>query len=85
MDDDRKGVNRLAVDQDVHQHEVALAVVVDLVVEAGIAAADRFEPVVKVEHDFVERQAIDQHRPVAGIGQVGLHASALFAQGEGSA
>ena len=80
VDDDRERVDRLAVDEDVHQHEVALAVVVDLVVEAGIAAADRFQPVVEIEDDLVQRQAIDQHRPVAGIGQIDLLAAALFAQ-----
>ena len=84
MDDDRQRVDRLAVDQDVHQHEVALAVVVDLVVEAGIAAADRFQPVVEIEHDLVQRQAVDQHRAVAGIGQVDLRAAPLLAQAPGS-
>src|SRR5262249_7848064 len=79
---DRQRVDRLTVDKDVHQHEIAFAIIVELVVEAGIAAAYRFETVVKIEHDLVQRQTIDQHRPVAGIGQVELHAAALFAQGE---
>jgi hypothetical protein len=37
---DSASTDRLAVNQDVHQHEVALGVAVKLVVEAGIAAAD---------------------------------------------
>ena len=80
VDDDRQRVDRLAVDQDVQLAPGRPRVAVDLVVEAGIAAADRFQPVVEVEHHLVQRQAIDQHRAVAGIGQVELHAAPLLAQ-----
>src|SRR3546814_9249491 len=57
--------------------EVALAILVELVVEAGIAAAHRLQPVVEVEHHLVQRQPVDQHRPAADIGEVELLAAPL--------
>jgi hypothetical protein len=39
-----------AVDEDRHLHEVALAVVGDVVVEGGVALRDRLQAVVEVEH-----------------------------------
>ena len=80
VDDHGQRVDRLVVDQDIHHHQIALAVVVELIVEAGIAAADRFQPVVEIEHHLVQRQAIDQHRAAADIGQLDLLAAALLAE-----
>jgi hypothetical protein len=54
VDDHREAVDAVAVDQEVELDEVALAVVVELVVEAGVAAADRLQPVVEVVDDLVE-------------------------------
>src|SRR4029077_11767220 len=61
VDDEGERVDRLAVDQDVEQDDVAFLVAVDLIVEAGIAAADRFEAIVEIEDDLVQGQAIDHH------------------------
>src|SRR3546814_4244124 len=52
VNDHREGVDRLAVDQDVHLDEIALAVPDLVIVEAGIAAADALQAIVEVEHDL---------------------------------
>src|SRR5262245_57877771 len=53
MHDDGERIDRLAVHQDRHLHEIAGLMRLDLVVEGGIAAADRLEAVVEVEHHLV--------------------------------
>src|SRR5260221_2879505 len=82
VDDEGERVDRLAIDENVEQDDVALLVAIDLVVKAGVAAADRFEPVIEVEDNLVERQAIDHHRAVAGVGQILLYPAPLLAQGQ---
>ena len=51
-----------------------------LVVKAGIAAADGFQPVVEIEHHLVQRQLIDHHGAVASIGKVVLPAAPVLAK-----
>ena len=52
--------------------EVAGAVADLVIVERGIAPTDRFQPVIKIEHDFVERQFIDNLRAAPDIGKLFL-------------
>jgi hypothetical protein len=80
MDQHGERVDRLGIDQDRHLHEVALAVIGDVVVEGGIALRDRFQPVVEVEHDLVQRQVVDHHGALADIVEVDLHAAPVLAQ-----
>ena len=80
MDDDCQRIHGLGVDQDRHLHKVALLVVLDIVVEAGIALGDRLQPVIEIKHHFIERQAIDRHGAAAHIGQVLLDAAAVLTQ-----
>jgi hypothetical protein len=80
VDDHAERVDRLAVDQDAHLDEVALAVADLVIVEAGIAAADRFQPVVEVEHHFVQRQLVGELGAAGDIGQVLLNAAAVLAE-----
>ena len=80
VDDQRQRIDRLVVDEDVHLDEVALAAADLFIVEAGIAAADRFKPVVEIEHHFVQRQFVAHLRAAADIGQVRLDAAAVLAQ-----
>ena len=75
MRNEGKGVDRFIIDQDIDHGQIGLVVAFDLVVEAGIAAADRFEPVVEIEYHLVERQAIDHHGPISGIGKINLLAT----------
>ena len=69
IDDDRQGIHRLVIDQERHLHQVARLVTDDVIVERGIAARDRLEAVVEIEHHLVQRQLVDQHGARAGIGQ----------------
>src|SRR5262249_14315795 len=48
IDDDGKRIDGIAIDEDRHLDEVALFVTLDVIIEARIAAADRFEPIVEV-------------------------------------
>src|SRR5689334_15645278 len=58
VDDRRQRVDRLAVEQDVELDDVRLLVPVELIVERRVAARDRLQPVVEVEHDLPERQPV---------------------------
>ena len=78
--DDRQRVDRLAVDQDVHLDEVALAVADLVIVEAGIAAADRLQPVVEVEHHLIEGQLVGELGAAGDVGEVLLDAAAVLAE-----
>src|SRR5207244_38980 len=52
MYDHRQRIDRLRIDEDLHLHEIARLVTEDLVIEGGVAFADRFQPVVEVKHDL---------------------------------
>ena len=80
VDDGGERVDRLAVDEHGHLDQLALGVAVELIVEAGVTAAHRFEPVVEVMDRLVQGQAVDHHGAAAGIGEVDLHAAPLLAQ-----
>ena len=80
MDDHGERIDDLAVHQDIDLHEIALAIAVELVVEAGIAPADGFEPVVEIEHHLVQRQLVDRHGAATHIGQLDLLTATLGAQ-----
>jgi hypothetical protein len=75
MHDDGQRVHRFGIDQDGEFHQLALGVAVDMVVEARIAACAGFKAIVEIEHHFIERQAVDGHRPVADIGEIHLLAA----------
>src|SRR6478672_4783964 len=84
VDDHRERVDRLIVDEDAHLHEVAGARADLVIVEAGVAAADRLQPVVEVEHHLVQRKLVAEHgagvAAGADVGQVLLDAAAVLAQ-----
>src|SRR5687768_4109794 len=56
VDDHAERVYRVAVDQHVEPYEIALAIPEHLVVERGVAAADRLQSVEEVEDDLGERE-----------------------------
>src|SRR5690606_37106816 len=70
VDDGGERVDGLAVDEDVHLHELRLAVLADLVVHRAVAAGDALEAVVEVDEDLVERQDTyeDEARLVERLG-----------------
>ena len=57
-----------------------------MIVERGIAARDRFQAVVEIEHDLVQRQLVDEHHALRGdVLELLLHAALLFEQREDAA
>jgi hypothetical protein len=78
--DHRKRIDRLVVDQDAHLDEIALAQADLLIVEAGIAAADRLQPIIEIEHHLVQRQLVIHLRAPAHIGEAGLDAAPVLTQ-----
>src|SRR5207253_10360892 len=80
VDDHAQRVDRLVVDEDAHLDEVALAVTELVIVEARIAAADRLQAVVEVEHHLVQRKLVAKHgagvAAGADVGEVLLDAAA---------
>ena len=56
------------------------AIIGQVIVERGIAARHRFQPVVEIEHHFVERQIVFHQRAVADVGQLLLLAAAVLAE-----
>ncbi len=80
VDDHGQRIHRIAIDQDRHLDEIAFLIILDVIIEAGIAAAHRFQPVVEIEHHFVERQLVDHHGARAGIGEFDLAAAAVLAE-----
>jgi predicted RNA binding protein with dsRBD fold (UPF0201 family) len=79
VDDHAQRVDRVAIDHDAHLHKVACAVADLVIIERGIATADALEPVVKVEHNLIQRQFIDDLRPATDIGQLLLNAAPVLA------
>src|SRR4030095_7459349 len=62
VNDDRKGIDRLAVHQDIHLDQRRFPVAGHVIVERGIPSGQRLELVVEIEHPLVEGELIgDQH------------------------
>ena len=80
MDQHRQGVDRLGIDEDRHLDEVARAIIGDRIIEARVALGDRLQPVIEVEHDFVERQFVDHHGALADIIEIDLNAAPVLAE-----
>ncbi len=64
MQNERKRVDRFARDEHVELDELAFLIAGQMIIERGITARNRLQPVVKIEHDLVERQFIDEHHAV---------------------
>ncbi len=77
MHNHRQGIDQIAVHKDWHFHEITLAIAIKRIVKAGIAAGDWFQPVIKIENNFIQRQAVNSHCPIASIGKVNLFAAPL--------
>ena len=66
VDDDREGVDGLAVDEDVELHEARGLVAGERVVEAGVALGARLQLVVVVDEDLGQRHVVlEQHARLA--------------------
>src|SRR5271156_4624677 len=81
MHDYRKRVHHLAVDPNIQFNQRPCPEVQKLVIERRVAAAHRFQPIVKVEDDFGQRQFVVQDDALlAEEAQVALDAAAILAQ-----
>src|SRR6266852_6172843 len=54
-------VHRFAAHQNVELDQVGFDVTREVIIERSVAARNRFQPVVKIEHDFVQRQFVGEH------------------------
>lgn len=80
VDDHGQRVHGLVIHADLQLDQIIFAVAVELVIKGRVALGDGFQAVVEIEHNLVQRQAVDQHGAVAGIGEVELHAAAVLAE-----
>src|ERR1700722_1905965 len=81
MHDYRKRVNHLAVDPYIQFNQRPCPEVQKLVIQRRVAAAHRFQPIVKVEDDLGQRQFVVQDDALlAEEAQVALEAAAILAQ-----
>jgi len=70
---------RLAVHQHLQLDQIGGAIIGQVIVERGIAARHRFQPVVEIEHHFVKRQIVFHQRAIADVSQLLLLAAAVLA------
>jgi hypothetical protein len=80
MHDHRQGIDLVAVDQHVELDHVGGAVLLELVVERGVAARDGLQLVEEVHHHFGHRHVVGQLHLAAVVGHVHLLAALLVAQ-----
>src|SRR6185369_14909274 len=78
MDEHGERVDRVAVHQHLQLHQVGDFVIGEVIVERGIAARDRLQPVVEIEHDLVQRQVVFHHGAVADVSEFLLRAAAVL-------
>src|SRR3984957_17841293 len=65
MDDERQRIDGIAVDQHIELDQGRRLKVAEFVIEGGIAAARRLEPIEEIEHDFGQGQFILQRHLAA--------------------
>src|ERR1700761_5290652 len=81
MHDDGERVHGLAGNQDVKLHHGRNAAARKMIVERGVAARRRFQAVVEIQNDFVERQFVQQQHPArADILELLLNPALFFQQ-----
>src|SRR5688572_26527084 len=86
MEDERESVDRFARYKDIKFYELAFLVSGKMVIERGVALRDRFEAVVKVENDLVQRQLVNEHHAVFGhVLELFLNAAFFIEQGKDTA
>ena len=79
--DQRQRVHRLAADQHVQLHQIGFAIARQVIVERRVAARNALQPVVEIEHDFVERHLVGEHDARRReILEIFLHAALFLAQ-----
>src|SRR5215831_4443970 len=64
MQNQRESIDRLAGHQDIELHQIAFAEIDKFVIERRIAARNRLQTIIEVEHDLIQRQLVCQHHAV---------------------
>src|SRR3546814_5027156 len=78
MDNHGQRVHGLCIHEDVHLDQITLTHTDLVIIEAGITPADGFQPIVKIEHDFIEGQFISDLCPAAHISEILLYAATIL-------
>jgi hypothetical protein len=82
MQDDRKGIDALAVDQHVELDDVGRPVFLEVVIERSVAARDGLQAVEEIHHHFGHRHLVHELHLATVVGHVDLVAALLIAQGD---
>src|SRR5205085_6253108 len=86
MKNERERVNGFASDEYVEFDKVALPISSEMIVERSVAARDRFQAIIKIQHYLVQRQFVSEHHTVRGdVFELFLYAALLFKQWENAA
>src|SRR3546814_11929558 len=80
MDNHGQRVHGLCIHEDVHLDQITLTHTALVIIEAGITPADGFQPIVKIEHDFIEWQFISDLCPAAHISALLPSAATILAE-----
>src|SRR3546814_16196567 len=75
MDNHGQRVHGLCIHEDVHLDQITLTHTDLVIIEAGITPADGFQPIVKIEHDFIEWQLISDLFSAAHLSAIILYAA----------
>ena len=78
VDDQRKRVHRFSRHQDIQPDKPRFLVSAEMIIQRSIASRGRFHAVVKIEHDFVQRELIGNQHSVRGDVFEAFLNSALF-------
>ena len=64
MHNRRQRIHRVAVQEDIHLHELRLLIIRQFIIQRSITLGRRFQAVKVVKNDFIERNMIGNHDAV---------------------
>ncbi len=86
MQHQRQRVDWFTGHQHVELDQIAFPIPRQVIVERRVAARSRFQAIIKIQHDFVERQLVGQHHAIRGdVFKAFLLAALFFQQRQDSA
>ncbi len=80
VNDEAQRVHQFAIDQNRHLDQIAFCVRRQFIIKTGVATRYRFQPVVKIDNHFIQRQTVLHHGAAADVGQFRLGAAAIGTQ-----
>ena len=63
VDEAGEGIDRLFIDADLKFDDVAFLIAIEFVIKRAVAACDRFEFVIEVGDDLIQRKAVSKQEP----------------------